>query len=235
MFSINQQAINGQSLLHSALMGSTEAAQHSEERHQPDQIFHAHQYNPLYPSFLKHNSAEHLSCTMPQTAPLWPQALQSRHGHRQNPHELLHKISTSSHNQTVLGVPPAPSSAHRAPALLLFHWHLHFYSQASTNSAAAVGKEWAALTEHLREQKSQECGREQPTGKSCGKMLWSDHTGRIKSMCTEGVCQLIAKNKTPNQPQNQNTKTTVSFHKNIFNKKKTHFQLSSDILWMLAC
>lgn len=77
----------------------------------------------------------------------------SRHGHRQNPQVLLHKISTSSHNQTVLGVPPAPASAHRLPALLPFHWNFHFYLQARTNSAAAFGKEWAALTEHLREQK----------------------------------------------------------------------------------
>lgn len=61
MFSVNQQAINGQSL-YSVVIGSTEEQaqhSHSEKRYQSDQILHIQKYSPFFPFFLKYNSAEH--------------------------------------------------------------------------------------------------------------------------------------------------------------------------------
>lgn len=121
---------------------------HSEKRHQPHQIFLEYQYNLFYPFFLEYKNAEHSSCPMSQTAHLCPQLCKKTRSQTESPRAIAQDFHKQPQSNSAWGS-PSP-----APALLPSHWHRGYNSILFTNPAAAFGKEWAALTEHLREQKS---------------------------------------------------------------------------------
>lgn len=153
MFSINQQAINGQSLLLSALMGRAQKKHKTVRKGTSLSRFSRHTNITLFTLLFWSITYRTLELPNIPDSPSLTTGFASRHGHRQNPQVLLHKISTTATTKQSLGFPQLQplltDFLHCSPFTGIFT----FYLQASTNSAAAFEKEWAALTEHLREQK----------------------------------------------------------------------------------
>lgn len=140
---------------------------HSEKRHQLTR-FYLNTNITFFTLFFWSIRMQNTRVAQCPRQPISAHSFARRQGHRQNPHVLLHKISTSSHNPTVLGVPPV-QLLHCSP-LTGTEATTRFYSQILLQLLGKNGQLSQSISGN-KNQKSQECGREQPRGEDA--LIWS--------------------------------------------------------------